>query len=443
MKTILMLLAVVNFSWLNDADSNSPFNVCTTGKNTERYACFINGQSSREQLTIRWLAKTLNRMGETKLAKRLMEDYYTHKSVRFGSIKDEYGRVMDANAASGRGANGKNEIIFNESMLSRTGDQDRLLTKKPYGASSSLISDAMTVVHEYVHMDQQDPDNKPAWEDPAWQTSDRTLNNWVKKIEAEYNAARNMPASKEKTAKLTELADILKKLNAELAVTREAIHNNIANESLSPNQKWLLDDTEKRIQLMKEAFKKYEDIAKLGPQQPPQKKDPGYWELVSEQAFDKLAASDINYSLTAGSGSISARWSQNNDVFKVTATFTPPPKQIRPGDRFPIQLSVAVSNQGDQYSASGEFAVFFDRPEIEPGSVIAPVSLKGDKGESSYIQFTHKQGVLPSPSASMQVYIDAKTLPTGSKGARIALLASLYNGRSAGYRYIYEWKENW
>ena len=99
-----------------------------------------------------------------------------------------------------------------------------------------------------------------------------------------------------------------------------------------------------------------------------------------------------------------------------------------------MQLAVSVTNQGDQYSANGEFALFFDRPEIEPGAVIAPISLKGDKGETGYIQFTHKAGVPPSPAASLQVYIDAKTLPAGSKGARIALLASLYNGRNAGYR---------
>jgi len=75
--------------------------------------------------------------------------------------------------------------------------------------------------------------------------------------------------------------------------------------------------------------------------------------------------------------------------------------------------------------------------------IIAPISLKSDKDENSYIKFTHKPGVPPSPSASMLVYIDAKTLPNGSKGARIALMAAIYNGRGAGYRYIYEWNDNW
>ena len=126
----------------------------------------------------------------------------------------------------------------------------------------------------------------------------------VKQIEAEYEAARKMPASKEKTAKLGELNDIIKKLHSELGSTREAINKNIANKSVSPNQQWLLDDTEKRIQAMKEAIKKYDAIEKMVPKQAQQKKDAGYWELVNEQAFDKLAASDMNYSLTAGSGTI-------------------------------------------------------------------------------------------------------------------------------------------
>jgi len=107
-------------------------------------------------------------------------------------------------------------------------------------------------------------------------------------------------------------------------------------------------------------------------------------------------------------------------------------------------MSVTVDTcTGNQYSANGDFAVFFDRPEIQPGFIIAPISLKGDKGENSYIQLTHRQGIPPSPASSLSVYIEGKNLSTGSKGARIALLAAVGIGRNAGFKYIYEWKDNW
>lgn len=432
MKTILLLLAVFccPAAGITHTGHSNTCNTSTTFYSNSHY------NINREQLTIRWLAKTLTQMGEAKTAKRLMDDYYISKRVRFGTVED-------GNAETGPARNGVNEIIFSENMLIMVADMDRLLQQDPYGDNSSLISHALTVMHEYVHMDQVNPQNYPQWEDPAWHSSDKILNRWTQQTEAAYAAARKMPASKEKNAKLNELGRIIKKLQSELAATREAIGANVANGSVSPNQQWLLDDTEKRLQGMKDAMKKYDAVEQLGSGKLPQKKDPGYWEQVSVQAFDKLAPGDINYSVSAADGTLTARWALNNDVFKVTASYSSPPKQIRPADRIPVQITVDVSNQGDQYSGSGDFALFFDRPEIEPGSVIAPISLKTDNGVNGYIQFTHKPGVPPSPAASLTVYIDGKTLPPGSKGARIALLAAVYNGRSAGYRYIYEWKSNW
>ncbi|HOZ70522.1 MAG TPA: hypothetical protein PK328_14195, partial [Chitinophagaceae bacterium] len=166
-------------------------------------------QNTREIITIRYLTKALIRMGEPGIAKRLSEDYYKNKTVKFTFIKS-----ADGNAETGTGLKGKNYINLSDNMLAAA-DMDKLLKERPYGQSSNLIGDALTVVHEYVHMDQTVPMNYPRWEDPAWQKTDKTLNNWVKKIEAEYKALRNSPESKEKTAKLTELTDIIKKLQSE------------------------------------------------------------------------------------------------------------------------------------------------------------------------------------------------------------------------------------
>lgn len=392
---------------------------------------------TREKLTIQWLAKTLKRFGEDKLARRLTEDYFVNNRIRFRFIK-----TADANAETGPNLKGQNIIDLSDNMLN-AGDQDQKLRERPYGNNSNLIGDAMTVVHEYIHMDQTLPMNYPRWEDPAWQASDKILSKWTKQIEKEYYDTWKLPPSKERDAKLAELKDIIGKLATEAGLMKNTINANIANGSLSANQKWLLDDTQNRLAALKEDIKKKAAVGALGPKQPGEKKDPGYWELVEVKAFDKLQAGDNNYSLSAGDGSISARWSLANDVFKVTANYTSPPKQIRPNDKLPIQLSVTVSNQGDQYSANGDFSIYFDRPEIEPGTIISPISLKGEKGVTGNIQFSHKSGTTPTPASSLLVYIDGKSLPTGSKGARIALMASLYIGRSASYRYIYEWKDNW
>lgn len=51
-------------------------------------------------------------------------------------------------------------------------------------------------------------------------------------------------------------------------------------------------------------------------------------------------------------------------------------------------MSVSVTNSGDQYSGNGDFALFFDKPDIDPGFVSAPISLTGDKGINGYISFS-------------------------------------------------------
>ncbi len=394
-------------------------------------------QNTREIITIRYLTRALIRMGEPGIAKRLSEDYYKNKTVKFTFIKS-----ADGNAETGTGLKGKNYINLSDNMLAAA-DMDKLLQERPYGQSSNLIGDALTVVHEYVHMDQTLPMNYPRWEDPAWQKTDKTLNNWVKKIEAEYNALRNSPESKEKTAKLTELMDIIKKLQSEAVSVRNSITANVKNKSLSPNQRWLIDDTDKRLKAMVESQKKYVAVGKMVPESPSAKKDKGYWEIVSVQVFDKLNPGDNNYSLSAGDGTLKTNWKQNNDVFNITATYTAPPKKIYPSDKIPVTMSVSVTNSGDQYSGNGDFALFFDKPDIDPGFVSAPISLSTEKGVNGYISFSHKPGSTPSPAATMNVFINGSSLPTGTKGAKIALIASLYNGRIAGYKYVYEWRDSW
>jgi hypothetical protein len=164
----------------------------------------------------------------------------------------------------------------------------------------------------------------------------------------------------------------------------------------------------------------------------------GHWELVQTDVFDKLAATDTNYSVKILPGSFSCSWAMGTDAFSFTASRTVPPAQILPTDKVPLSLSLKMDqNTGTQYSANGNFDVWFDRTECEPGSVIAPIGLKGAQGETGSLAISHLTGALSPP---VTVYINGKDLPTGSAGARIALMVVAYNGRSFGVRYVYAWK---
>ena len=163
------------------------------------------------------------------------------------------------------------------------------------------------------------------------------------------------------------------------------------------------------------------------------------WVQVQVDDFDAKPA-DANYVLSYGRGSIGWRWSLNKDVFAFTSTWTEPPKVIAPGDRVEMRIGVAVTgNTGEDYSANGNLNVWFDRPDIEPGSAGNPIGFGNDKGESGSIDVSHRR---PTAGGSTQrdVWVDAGSLPTGSDGDRIALLVCAYNGRIAGTRYVYEWK---
>lgn len=164
----------------------------------------------------------------------------------------------------------------------------------------------------------------------------------------------------------------------------------------------------------------------------------GRWELVQTDVFDKLAATDTNYSVKIVGSTISCSWSMNADVMAFTASWSAPPAQILPTDKLPMSLSVKMDqNAGNQYSANGVFDVWFDKPDCEPGFIISPIGLKGAQGETGSFTISHLTGAVSPP---VQVFINGKDLPAGSVGARIALMVIAGNGRNFGVRYIYAWK---
>ena len=97
-------------------------------------------QGASADATIRILARTLNRLGEKDVAKRLITDYQAGR-VRFSDIGE-----AGVNAETGRERGGNRMDL--DLNVRKLGEQEKLLAKRPYGASSLAVMYAATVLHE-------------------------------------------------------------------------------------------------------------------------------------------------------------------------------------------------------------------------------------------------------------------------------------------------------
>lgn len=375
--------------------------------------------------SVRWIARTLDRLGEKALAQRFLRDYTQNKVISFGDLGG------DANAETGRGWSGKNEITLDNSML-KIADLERTYAKRPYGPQSVLVSAAVTIFHEYQHMDQTRPQNIPKFEDPAWLATDAALNRWVRLLQTQIEAIAKEPASASRTQRLAEANDLLRQLKVEVTALKDAIKTNEGNGSLSKGLKWRFSDTASRIAA---AQKRIGAPAAAAPKPVADKA----WVLVQTVPYN-TPPSDANYQLSWGEGKIGWKWSLGSDVFAFDCTWTLPPKVIRPDDEVKLTLAVSLTqNDGEAYSANGTFDVWFDHPDCEPGSVISPTGFRAPAGQRPGIAVTHRKGV--PPPAPVEISIKGSELPGARDGGRIALMVCAYNGRNAGIKYIYEWRK--
>lgn len=377
--------------------------------------------------TVRMIARTLDRLGEKAIAKRLIQDYTQTHRVRFTDLGGD-----GVNAETGANRQGVNTMDLDESML-KIADLQRLLNVRPYGDSSPLVSAAVTIFHEYQHMDQKSPKNTPKFEDPAWRATDQALTRWIKNLESEWSNLKQAPASPDRTKRLQEVTDLLKRLLAESATLKDGVLANEKNGSLTKGLKWGFDGSATRIRSVLASISKAAPAVAATPK-------PGKGWLLVEVVDYPLKGEPGNYNITYGRGAIGMGWALGSDVFGFRCSWSEPPKEIRPGDRVSLDLSIAITaNAGDQYSANGNFSVWFDHPDVEPGSVIRPVGFRNDKGETGGFDVHHK-GAKDGDSASRTVWVDASALGAGGDGAKIALIVCAYNGRNVGTKYIYEWK---
>lgn len=385
-------------------------------------------QQGSEMTTIRWIARTLDRLGEKETAKRLITDYTQTGRVRFTDLGGD-----GVNAETGPSRRGGNEMDLDRSYL-KIADLERLLVKRPYGSSSTLVSAAATIYHEYQHMDQNRPQNTPKYEDPAWQATDAALARWTAQLEREWATVKRQPPSAARTQKLQEIGDLVRQVLAEASGLQDGITRNEASGTLSRGLPWKIGSTIAKLRTLTAEIKK--GVSGGGSLPAPTLNTADGWYLVEVVDYSQKP-SDANYALAYGRGSIGWRWSLGEDVFGFRCTWSEPPKVIRVGDRIEIDISVSITeNVGDYYSANGNFTIWFDRPDIEPGSAGSPIGFTNSKGETGGIDVSHR-GAKTGASTGRRVYVDASSLP---KAGRVALIVSAYNGRVAGTKYIYEWR---
>lgn len=389
----------------------------------------------REDLTIRHIARTLDRLGETIVAKRLIKDYFERKVISFGDVGKD-----SVNAETGKSFAGGNTMVLDKHFL-LIADSNRILNERPWSPNVERIPAALTVLHEYVHMAQHDPKNVPKFEDPAYKAVDSALARWAALLQKDFDRVKAMRPGPARDRELRDLADLVAAVHSETGSMSEAVIENQRARKLNYGIKFKFSATGAKLSALLKAVRAEAAKSKsTGSNQPVVSKPTKGWVLVStDKFFDP--PSDANYKLTAGEGSITWRWSLNKDVFGFTGTWTKPPAAILPTDRIPITVTCAVTeNVGEDYSANGTFVVWIDTPTVKPGFVERPTSLKTDAGETAGYSVSHRTKGTPTLPPKT-VWIEGKALGVGADGARFAILVDAYIGRNAGVRYVYEWKE--
>jgi hypothetical protein len=87
-------------------------------------------------------------------------------------------------------------------------------------------------------MKRTNPDNTPEFEDPAWQTINKTLLKWYNNMEKELQDLLQTDPSPERDAKLMELHDMVRSLGSAYGTHFEAIERNVRDKRLSNGQTW-------------------------------------------------------------------------------------------------------------------------------------------------------------------------------------------------------------
>lgn len=167
------------------------------------------------------------------------------------------------------------------------------------------------------------------------------------------------------------------------------------------------------------------------------------WVLVSTETVTGIAPGDENYSAAVGSGTGTLKykiWNSEKQAFEAFGsqfTWIEPPKTILPDQQVSLKISGAISeNSMSYYKAYASMEMFFDSVDINPGFYGGGPVLKSKEGIG-----TIQVGSVPNLNSAATALTVSAAPGRGFKPAdRMALIVSLYNGRSVGIKYIYAWQ---
>lgn len=147
--------------------------------------------------------------------------------------------------------------------------------------------------------------------------------------------------------------------------------------------------------------------------------------------------SDSTYTNSGGKGNYTLKWASSGcyaqgcpgESLVVKYSCSPPPAVIKSDEKITLTISGNISSNTIQhYSCNTTMDVFFDRADIDPGSYGGGPGLGGMKIGGKDKSSPPSMTISGSPGRGYEA------------GGKMALIVALYNGRSAGTKYIYEWK---
>jgi hypothetical protein len=174
----------------------------------------------------RRVAELLRRMGRGDTANRFEADIRSGRAS-FGNLGGGVNGQTGANILWGNA----NTNTFNNEM------RNQLRPNTPF-RSPVLIGWALTVEHEYVHMDQSRPAQTPQFENKAWAHSLEVCQSWIRSVRSEMTRAGLEPDSPEKSARLRELQGIMEGLRAAHDDAINGIREGIQGGTIDPRGPW-------------------------------------------------------------------------------------------------------------------------------------------------------------------------------------------------------------
>lgn len=198
---------------------------------------------------------------------------------------------------------------------------------------------------------------------------------------------------------------------------------------------------EKQLEVLKSLISKKPEAVAIKPPigkvavVPPISNTRPAWVLTQTKEYP---FSDSTYTNTGAKGKYTLKWESRGcyaqgcpgEILEVQYSCSAPPATIKPGEKISLKISGKIANNTIQhYGCNTSMDVFFDRADIEPGSYGGGPGLGGIKIGGKDKAGPPETTVSGSPGRAYET------------SGTMALIVAMYNGRSAGTKYIYEWKK--